>query len=209
MRHIKSILRLYHFGGVHSCRAIARAVGVSKTAVAECIERATRAGLTAWEAVAALDEEVIETRLYPTGGIPPVRTRPLPDFHRVREELARRDHKVTLMLLWTEYKAEHPDGYQYAQFTELYRRFEKILCVVMRQHHRPGEKVFVLILDEIGYLPMTREEASLFFRILGRRYEKASLIVTSNKGSSTGARSSATRCSLPPSWTGCCTMPRH
>ena len=39
----------------------------------------------------------------------------------------------------------------------------------------------VLILDEIGYLPMTREEAHLFFRILTRRYEKASLILTSNK----------------------------
>lgn len=39
----------------------------------------------------------------------------------------------------------------------------------------------VLILDEVGYLPMTREEASLFFRLLGRRYEKASLILTSNK----------------------------
>ncbi len=40
----------------------------------------------------------------------------------------------------------------------------------------------VLILDEIGYLPMTREEASLFFRLLNRRYEKASIILTSNKG---------------------------
>jgi DNA replication protein DnaC len=33
----------------------------------------------------------------------------------------------------------------------------------------------------LGYLPLTREEASLFFRILVRRYERASLIVTSNK----------------------------
>jgi DNA replication protein DnaC len=39
----------------------------------------------------------------------------------------------------------------------------------------------VLILDEIGYLPLTREEASLFFRLIVRRYERASLIVTSNK----------------------------
>jgi DNA replication protein DnaC len=39
----------------------------------------------------------------------------------------------------------------------------------------------VLILDELGYLPLTREEASLFFRLLVRRYERASLIVTSNK----------------------------
>jgi DNA replication protein DnaC len=35
----------------------------------------------------------------------------------------------------------------------------------------------VLILDELGYLPLTREEASLFFRLLVRRYERASLIV--------------------------------
>lgn len=39
----------------------------------------------------------------------------------------------------------------------------------------------LLILDELGYLPMNREEASLFFRMLTRRYEKASLILTSNK----------------------------
>lgn len=39
----------------------------------------------------------------------------------------------------------------------------------------------VLILNELGYLPLTREEASLFFRLLARRYERASLVVTSNK----------------------------
>jgi DNA replication protein DnaC len=40
----------------------------------------------------------------------------------------------------------------------------------------------VLILDELGYLPLSREEASLFFRLVVRRYERASVIVTSNKG---------------------------
>ena len=40
----------------------------------------------------------------------------------------------------------------------------------------------LLILDELGYLPLSREEASLFFRLLVRRYEHGSLIVTSNKG---------------------------
>jgi DNA replication protein DnaC len=39
----------------------------------------------------------------------------------------------------------------------------------------------VLILDEMGYLPLSQEEASLFFRLIVRRYERASLIVTSNK----------------------------
>lgn len=40
----------------------------------------------------------------------------------------------------------------------------------------------VLILDELGYLPMNRDQASLFFRLITRRYERASLILTSNKG---------------------------
>jgi len=39
----------------------------------------------------------------------------------------------------------------------------------------------VLIIDEMGYLPMSRQEASFFFRLLTRRYERASLILTSNK----------------------------
>jgi len=39
----------------------------------------------------------------------------------------------------------------------------------------------VLVIDEIGYLPLSDLEASLFFRLVVRRYERASLIVTSNK----------------------------
>ena len=88
----------------------------------------------------------------------------------MREKLARRDHKVTLMLLWTEYKAGHPDGYQHAQFTELYRRFKKMLCVVMRQHHRPGKKVFVDFCDGIALIdPVTGEKIAtqIFVGALG------------------------------------------
>jgi len=39
----------------------------------------------------------------------------------------------------------------------------------------------LLILDEMGYLPLSRDEASFFFRLLVRRYERGSMIVTSNK----------------------------
>lgn len=38
----------------------------------------------------------------------------------------------------------------------------------------------LLIIDEIGYLPMTREQANLFFQVIATVYEKSSLIVTSN-----------------------------
>lgn len=40
----------------------------------------------------------------------------------------------------------------------------------------------LLVIDEIGYLPLSREEASLFFRLVTRRYEKAATVLTSNKG---------------------------
>jgi DNA replication protein DnaC len=39
----------------------------------------------------------------------------------------------------------------------------------------------VLILDEIGYLPLDREGSHLFFRLVSQRYEKNSIILTSNK----------------------------
>jgi DNA replication protein DnaC len=40
----------------------------------------------------------------------------------------------------------------------------------------------LMIIDEIGYLPITRTGAMLFFQLLSRRYEAASTILTSNKG---------------------------
>ena len=38
----------------------------------------------------------------------------------------------------------------------------------------------LLIIDEIGYLPFGRDEANLFFNVIAKRYEKGSLILTSN-----------------------------
>ena len=38
----------------------------------------------------------------------------------------------------------------------------------------------LLIIDEIGYLPMSREQANLFFQVIAKRYEHGATIVTSN-----------------------------
>lgn len=46
--------------------------------------------------------------------------------------------------------------------------------------HRIVAAPKLLIIDEIGYLPFGREQASLFFQVVARRYEKGSLIMTSN-----------------------------
>ena len=38
----------------------------------------------------------------------------------------------------------------------------------------------LLIIDELGYLPITKEESKLFFQLIDRRYEKHSTIITTN-----------------------------
>lgn len=40
----------------------------------------------------------------------------------------------------------------------------------------------LLVVDEIGYLPVTHTGAVLFFQLMTRRYERASTVLTSNKG---------------------------
>jgi len=39
----------------------------------------------------------------------------------------------------------------------------------------------LVIVDEVGYTPVSREECHLFFRFISHRYERASTIITSNK----------------------------
>ena len=94
-----------------------------------------------WPLPAELTESALEDRLFPPS--PPVgrHVRPEPDWPHVHEELRRRG--VTLQLLWLEYKAEHPEGYQYSRFCDLFREWKGALDPVLRQEHRAGEKVFV------------------------------------------------------------------
>lgn len=38
----------------------------------------------------------------------------------------------------------------------------------------------LLVIDELGYLPFGREEANLLFQVIAKRYERGSIIITSN-----------------------------
>lgn len=39
----------------------------------------------------------------------------------------------------------------------------------------------LLIIDEVGYLPVTEEGANFLFQVVAKRYESGSIILTSNK----------------------------
>lgn len=52
-------------------------------------------------------------------------------------------------------------------------RLASKLKVYLRPH--------VLALDEVGYLPLVRDEANLVFQMISKRYEKGAILLTSNK----------------------------
>ncbi|WP_211167136.1 ATP-binding protein [Aromatoleum evansii] len=61
----------------------------------------------------------------------------------------------------------------------------------------------MLIIDEIGYLPIDRVGANLFFQLISRRYESGPMILTSNQsfgalGEVSGDRVIADRDPRPP-----------
>ena len=50
------------------------------------------------------------------------------------------------------------------------------------QELRRLERYHLLIVDEVGYLPLERQAANLLFALVSRRYERGSIIVTTNRG---------------------------
>ena len=167
MKKIKDILRLKWECGL-STRQIARSQKVARSTVAEYLRRATAAGLS-WPLPDELDETDVERLLFPFLPMIVGKDRALPDWLETHKEL--RHKGVTLFLLWQEYKAHRPEGYQYSRFCELYRLWAEKLDLSMRQDHKAGEKMFV---DYCGQtVPVVdREsgrtrEAQIFVAVLG------------------------------------------
>jgi transposase len=167
MRKVKEVLRLKWGCGL-SNRAIAASLAIAPSTVWEYLRRATAAGLS-WPLPEGLDEEQLEAALFATEAPPPADQRPLPEWPQVHQELRRKG--VTLTLLWQEYKAAHPEGYQYSQFCERYRQWAGKLDVCLRQDYKAGEKMFV---DWAGQtFPVTdpatgrERQAQIFVAVLG------------------------------------------
>lgn len=163
---IREILRL-KWGLGKSHREAAQSLGISAGAVGTVMRRAQAAGLT-WEQAEALGEDELEARLYgPTR--PAGEERPRPD--PVWIHLERRRPGVTLRLLHLEYLEQHPNGYGYTTFCNVYRDWLSKHRLSMRQVHHGGEKLFV---DYSGkkpsiIAPATGEviEVELFVAVLG------------------------------------------
>ena len=166
MRKVKDLLRM-HFELGLSNRQIASSLNISPATVWDALARAKAAGLS-WPLDPNQDDAWLEIKIYQTqpGAIAKV----APDCEYLHQELMKKS--VTLMLLWQEYKQNHPDdGYQYTQFCERYHRYQGGLDLVLRQEYKAGERMFV---DFSGDgIPITDPltgviwEAPLFVAVLG------------------------------------------
>jgi len=154
MRHVREIVRLGSAGV--SKHQIARRTGVVPSTVRETLKRFAASGLI-WPLGDEVTDAVLEARIYRNAGKKQGhRQYAEPDWALVHRELKRKH--VTLSILWDEYIAQHPDGYRYSRYCDLYRAWEGKLSVTMRQAHVGGEKLFV---DYAG------DRVELFDRLTG------------------------------------------
>ena len=51
----------------------------------------------------------------------------------------------------------------------------------MKQELRKFTRPSLLILDELGFLPIDKAGADLLFQVISRRYEQGALVITSNR----------------------------
>lgn len=82
------------------------------------------------------------------------------------------------------YSASLDDVVRKRKIAEATGRFNKHLNALLRPS--------VLVVDEVDYLRLEREEANMFFQLISRRYERGSTIITSNKSFHEWGPSSAT-----------------
>lgn len=141
MRKTREVLRLYFELKLRQ-RQIARSANVSQSTVHEYIERFRATGLS-WPLAAEMAEADLERRLFPDDSDASRRGgKTAPDFAHIHQQLQSHQH-TTLQLLWEEYRAGHADGYGYSRFCYHYQRFKQQQDLVLRQQHKPGEKLFV------------------------------------------------------------------
>lgn len=156
MRKIKEVLRLKYDRNLNVSK-ISQICGISRPAVDSYLLK-FRASELIWPLPDEITDDFLEKKLFPCNTIKNSLKAEL-DYGYMIQEVKRPN--VTLEVLWSEYIAANPNGYQYSHFCELYKRYTKTLNYSMRQEHKAGEKNFVDFgsIDDINLIELFTGEA--------------------------------------------------
>ena len=173
MRKIIEVLRL-HLKLNLSLRQSATLSKISLGTASNYVNRFKEININIDEFI-SLNEVEQEKLFYPknVSDVKPNNSKVMPDYIYVQNELKRKKHtKVTLSLLYEEYKEANPNNYYGStQFRDYYSKFLNKINPSMKQVHLSGEKLFV---DYSGVtIPIVNQrtgeitKAQIFVAVLG------------------------------------------
>ena len=125
--------------------AVQKRYRIGRSGIALIMNRYNDSGLSLDDLRQMPPAKVVDL-IYPKGNLRH-KDIPLPDFEKIHEQMIQMGKHADLSFLWIDYKKEHPNGYQLAQFYKLYRNFmvdtygtSKTSMPVERI---PGEKMYI------------------------------------------------------------------
>lgn len=168
MIQIKQIIRL-HAEDKKSIREISILLGLSRKAVTKYILLYRSTGLS-YSDIKSMSEGKLSS-LMKKQEEPNINRLEILECRFPQMEHDLKSVGVTKQLLWSEYKVEHPDGYNYTQFCLYYNRWLKASEATMHFEHKAGDKMFVDFAGKkLRYIDRptgTVHDAEVFVAILG------------------------------------------
>jgi transposase len=139
MLQIKQIIRLHSDG--KSYREITELLGLSRKTITKYVLLYKSTGLS-YETIKQMREDELSTMMAEQEKPNDRRFEILENlFAKIEYDL--KGVGVTKLLLWSDYKVQHSDGYNYTQFCFYFNQWVKASDVTMHFEHKAGDKMFV------------------------------------------------------------------
>jgi transposase len=169
MRKVRELLRLHFERGITSVRELSKLSNVGKTTVSDYLNGFKRSGL-AYSQISALSDSELTAAIHGSQKTANPKYDDLYGrFSYFDKQLKK--HKISIKVLWDEYKQDHPDPYEYSQFCFHYYQWRKNSKVSMHIEHKAGDKLYVDFTGQkLSYInPTTGEvvECEVFVGVLG------------------------------------------
>jgi transposase len=140
MIKIRQILRLHHQG--QSKKQIALRVGISRNTLKKYIQEFEASKMSFKEISQLSDKDLEELFIKPEAQSVNEKLQTLFNlFPAMDKEMKKKG--MTRVLLWEQYKSNHPDGYGISQFKRYYAQWKAQVNPTMHMEHKAGDKMYV------------------------------------------------------------------